>query len=159
MEDLYRHCKSHIEHVDTSIIGPINRCYTCKWRECKKSYKKRKLLENHLREHTGNIQDKSLEVLLSDQAKALSTESRKMRWHPAVIKWCLRVYLKSHKLYDDLRNSGGLKLPSGRTLSDYNNFCAPKTGWKTENLTVMKKYLKRKILQSGQIWADCFSTK
>ena len=51
---------------------------------------------------------------------------------------------KSHKLYDDLRNSGGLKLPSGRTLSDYNNYCAPKTGWKTENLNVMKKIFEKK---------------
>ena len=118
VEDLYRHCKSHIDYIDTSVIAPIDRCYKCKWRECKKSYTKLKLLDIHLRERTGNIQRKFLEVFLSDQAKALSTDSRQMRWHPAVIKWCLRIYLKSHKLYDDLRNSGGLKLPSGRTLSD-----------------------------------------
>jgi hypothetical protein len=31
-------------------------------------------------------------------------------------------------------NSGGLKLPSGRTLSDYNNFCAPQSGCKKDNL-------------------------
>ncbi len=38
VEDLYRHCKSHVEHVDTSIIAPIDRCYKCKWSGCKKSY-------------------------------------------------------------------------------------------------------------------------
>jgi hypothetical protein len=144
VEELYRHCKSHIEHLDTTTIAPIERSYTCKWRGCSKSYKKLKLLENHLREHTGSINDSFLEILLSDQAKAISTESRQMRWHPAVIRWCLRIYLKSHKLYNDLRNSGGLKLPSGRTLSDYNNFCAPRTGWNTENLRVMKDQFEKK---------------
>ena len=66
-----------------------------------------------------------------------------MRWHPMVIKWCLRIYLKSHGLYEDLRNSGGLKLPSGRTLSAYNNFSSPNSGWNTENLRVMKESFDR----------------
>ena len=60
-----------------------------------------------------------------------------------VIKWCLRIYLKSHSLYDDLWHSGGLKLPGGRTLSAYNNFSAPKSGWQTENLRLMKESFER----------------
>lgn len=144
VEELYRHCKTHIERLDTRNVAPIDRCYTCKWQGCTKYYSKLKLVENHLREHTGNMNDEFLEILLSDQAKALTTESRQMRWHPAVIRWCLRIYLRSHKLYDDLRNSGGLKLPSGRTLSDYNNFCSPQTGWKTENLRIMKEQFDKK---------------
>ena len=44
VEDLYRHCKSHVEHVDTSSIAPIDRCYKCKWRGCKRSYTKLKFL-------------------------------------------------------------------------------------------------------------------
>jgi hypothetical protein len=32
-------------------------------------------------------------------------------------------------LYEDLRNSGGLKLPSGQLLSDYKNFDSPNSGW------------------------------
>ena len=90
------------------------------------------------------MNDGFLEILLCDQAKAIAMECRQMRWHPAVIRWCLRNYLKSHKLYEDLPNSGGLKLPSGRTLSDCSNYCSPQTGWKTDNLKVMRKQFQKK---------------
>jgi hypothetical protein len=96
-----------------------------------------------LREHTGRLNDDFLEVLLSDQAKASNTSSRQMRWNPLVIKWCLRIYIKSHGLYEDLRNSGGLKLPSGRLLSDYKNFDSPDSGWKTSHLQNMKTQFKK----------------
>ena len=131
VEEMFVHCKSHIERIDTKVTAPIDRIYFCKWMGCSKHYSKLKLLENHLREHTGNLNDEFLEILLRDQAKAISTEAKQMRWHPLVIKWCLRIYIKSHRLYEDLRNSGGLKLPSGRTLSDYKKFCSPvsKTTW------------------------------
>ena len=60
------------------------------------------------------------------------------------MRWCLCIYLKSHKLYEDLHNSGGLKLPSRRTLSNYHNYCSPQTGWKTENLKVMREQFQKK---------------
>ena len=95
---------------------------------CTKTYNKLKLLQNHLRDHTGNAGGKFLEILLKDQAKALNTPAKQMRWHPLVIQWCIKMYCKSHSMYHDMRLSGGLKLPSGRTLSDYKNFNAPKSG-------------------------------
>ena len=61
-----------------------------------------------------------------------------MRWHSSVLKWCLRLYTRSHSLYSDLRESGFLKLPSGRTLSDYKNFCSSKSGWQTSVLGGMR---------------------
>lgn len=159
VEELYRHCKIHVDRIDTGVVPPIQRCYNCKWNGCKKQYAKLKLLENHIREHTGSLNEEFLEILLSDQAKAIKTESRQMRWHPIVIKWCLRIYLKSHRLYDDLRHSGGLKLPSGRTLSAYNNFCAPKSGWQTENLRLMKENFHRMKPPNMQKLEDYFMTK
>ena len=50
-----------------------------------------------------------------DQTKALVTPSKRMRWHPMVIKFCLSNYT-SERNYEQLRNSGFLKLPSGRLL-------------------------------------------
>ena len=91
VEELYRHSKTHIENIDTSQVAPIDRRYECRWRGCTKNYSKLKLLENHLREHTGNMNDGFLEILLCDQAKAIATECRQMRWHPAVIRWCPAV--------------------------------------------------------------------
>ena len=49
-----------------------------------------------LRDHTREISDNFLELLLKNQAKALSVNSRQVRWHPLNIKWCLRLCTKSH---------------------------------------------------------------
>ena len=66
--------------------------------------------------------------------------------------------MKSHGLYEDLRNSGGLKLPSGRTLSNYKKFCAPESGWNTENLckmkTVFEKMNPQKYAKLGGLVSD-----
>ena len=135
-ETLLVHAKKHVS--SQTDLAPIDKCYVCKWEDCGKSFGKRKLIERHLRTHTGEVSDQFLELLLKDQAKALSVESRQMRWHPLVIKWCLRLYNKSHASYEDLRNSRVLRLPSGRTLSDYRNFNHQSSGWKAETLNSMK---------------------
>ncbi len=62
--ELYRPCKSHIERIDTGVVPPIQRCYNCKWNGCKKQYAKLKLLENHIRDHTGSFNEEFLEILL-----------------------------------------------------------------------------------------------
>lgn len=77
--------------------------------------------------------------------------SRQMRWHPLVLKWCLRIYSKSHSIYTDLRESGFLKLPSGRTLSDYKNFCSSKSGWQVSVLDAMRSnFAKQNISEVGK---------
>ena len=136
-EELLDHTKTHIGIQND--IAPNLRNYNCKWENCNKSYQKKKLLENHLVSHTGDARTHFFEILLNDQAKALNTESRQMRWHPVIIRWCLRLYNKSHSSYNALQNSGFLKLPTGRTLSDYKNFDKPGAGWNVNQLGEMKK--------------------
>ena len=74
-----------------------------------------------------------------------------MRWHPLVLKWCLRIYFKSHSIYGDLRSSGFLKLPSGKTLSDYKNFCSSKSGWQVSVLDAIRESFKKQgVSESGK---------
>lgn len=102
------------------------------------------------------MHDQFFEILLKDQAKALSIPSRQMRWHPLIIKWCLRMYTKSHSLYEDMRESGFIRLPSGRTLNDYKNFCQPNSGWNTANLKAMKEQIEKlKLKKICKSWCLC----
>ena len=114
-------------HIKTfNDVAPCNRQYAC-------------FLKNHVAiEHTGSECDTFFITLLNDQAKALNTPSRQMRWHPLTLKWCLRMYSKSHSVYSEVRESGFLQLPSGRTLSDYKNFCSSKSGWQISVLDAMQ---------------------
>ena len=140
VELLFKHCKEHIQHFDTASVPPSQRQYTCHWEGCIKTYKKIKLLENHLREHTGDSLEEFLEILIRDQAKALN-KSKVKKWNPAVIKWCPQIYSKSKSTYNDIRLSIGLKLPSGRTLSDYKNFNSTKSGWRSGTIRSMRNKL------------------
>lgn len=139
-------------HMPTVLDkAPINRTYQCKWIGCDKTFCKKKLLKSHIIEHTGNESDTFFLTLLQDQAKALNMPSRQMRWHPLVLKWCLRIYSKSHSIYADLRESGFLKLPSGRTLSDYKNFCSSQSGWQISVLDAMREsFAKQDVSEVGK---------
>ena len=55
-------------------------------------------------------------------------DSRGMRWHPIVIKWCLLIRQKSSQAYDVLRDSGFINLPSPRTLFDYSHYLKSSLG-------------------------------
>ena len=137
VELLFNHTCTHLPDTfqDTA---PYLRNYACKWKKCTKTFTKIKSLKSHIREHTGSASDIFLQTLIKDQATALTTPSRSMRWHPLVIKWCLRMWTKSHAIYDEMRELSGLKLPTGRTLSDYKNYKHPESGWKEENIENMK---------------------
>ena len=78
------HAKKHV--TSQTDLAPIDKCYVCKWEDCGKSFRKRKLIERYLRVLTGEVSDQFLELLLKDQAKALSVEFRQMRWHLLVKK-------------------------------------------------------------------------
>ena len=69
------------------------------------------------------------------QFKAASLSSSKgMRWHPAIIRWCLYLHHRSSGCYPTLRNSGILHLPSERTLRDYRHFAPSSLGFSSNAL-------------------------
>ena len=76
-DELYQHVKGHIKVTDDSI-APIERIYSCLWDTCDKTFSKKKILEEHLREHT--CRDQFFPMLLNDQAKALTYPKRQMRF-------------------------------------------------------------------------------
>ena len=55
-----------------------------------------------------------------------------MKWHPLFIKWCLYLRHLSGKSYEQLRQSGCIKLPSQATLRDYTHYIPAQTGYSTE---------------------------
>ena len=63
----------------------------------------------------------SFEYLFWEQQMkaAQCKDARQMRWHPVIIKWCLYLRNKSSGMYEALRESGCISLPSQRTLRDY----------------------------------------
>ena len=58
--------------------------------------------------------------------------SKQMRWHPMMIRWCLNLKLLSSSSYHALRTSGFLKLSSERTLRDYTHFFKSTAGFQME---------------------------
>ena len=57
------------------------------------------------------------------QLQALKAkDKRQIRWHPALIRWCLHLKLMSTSAYDALRSTGILTLPCERTLRDYTHW-------------------------------------
>ena len=63
----------------------------------------------------------SFQKLFWEQQKkaALLKNSQSMRWHPLMIKWCIYLKYLSRKVYETIRDSGCVALPSQRTLRDY----------------------------------------
>ena len=85
-----------------------------------------------------------------EQQKAASmSNSRQVRWHPVIIKWCLNLKLLSSSAYHALRTSGFIKLPSERTLYDYTNYFHQKTGFQDEvNSQLVDEIQKMKLKDS-----------
>ena len=67
------------------------------------------------------------------QLKAISAKNkRQVRWHPAIIKWCLHMKFISGGGYHALRKSGLIVLPSERTLRDYTHSVRAGIGFLSE---------------------------
>ena len=94
-------------------------------------------LTSVMNELTGEIQQKYPEdsfrrLFWEQQLQVLKAKDRRqVRWHPALIKWCLHLKFKSSSSYDALRSTGVLTLPSERTLRDYTHWMKSEVGFQS----------------------------
>ena len=77
-------------------------------------------------------EDSFQKILWDQQKKASYSNSKAMRWHPLIIKWCLYLQHFSGSAYETLKTSGILKLPSQRTLRDYTHYIKSSCGFSSE---------------------------
>ena len=91
-------------------------------------------MQELMKGHSFSDKDNSFKALFwKEQMKAISMKNPKsMRWHPQLIKWCLYLHYKSSGAYETLRQSGVLRLPSGRTLRDYRHFAPAVMGFSAD---------------------------
>ena len=60
-----------------------------------------------------------------------------MRWHPAVIRWCIAIQSKSASAYNGLREAGFLLLPHESTSKQYTNYADAVVGIQYDVLETM----------------------
>ena len=91
----------------------------------------KQIIEDSSDEIRRSYQPESFQHLFwEQQKKAFSLQdSRSMKWHPLVIKWCLYLRHLSSKGYETL---GCIKLPSQRTLRDYTHYTNATIGFSAE---------------------------
>ena len=58
--------------------------------------------------------------------------SKSIRWHPLMIRWCLYLRHLSSSAYEAIRESGVIKLPSQRTLRDYTYYTKATVGFSVD---------------------------
>ena len=64
-------------------------------------------------------------IFWEEQKKAvLCKDSRQVRWHPLIIKWCLYMRHRSSGTYETLRSSGLLRLPSQQLCVTTHTMCS-----------------------------------
>ena len=74
--------------------------------------------------HENCTEDSFKQLFWDHQVKATTVkDARQIRWHPAIIKWCLHLKFISSGGYHALCRSGLITLQSERTLRDYTRWC------------------------------------
>ena len=105
------------------------------------------------------------------QQHYIKTSSTGVRYHPAIIRYCLSLHAKSSSAYEDIRynektGTGFLILPSQRRLRDYRNYIRSQRGFnkgiiaellkKTEDFSDGEKYmvllLDEMKIQENLVW-------
>ena len=85
---------------------------------------------NNLKQTGLDSEESFSTIFWQQQLKAAKLQNlRQMRWHPAMIRWCLYLHHRSSGCYSTLRNSGVITLPSERTLNDYRHHSSSTSGF------------------------------
>ena len=79
-----------------------------------------------------SVPEGSPAALLWEQQKKSFEKGKGMRWHPAIIRFCIALHSKSSASYNLLRESGFLKLPHPNTVHLYSHFGNPSPGFNTD---------------------------
>ena len=85
-------------------------------------------------EMTRLLPEGSPSQLLWDQQREAMKKCKQMRWHPAIIRWCIALHSKSCSAYNLLRESGFVRLPHPNTLHPYSHFAEATTGFSASML-------------------------
>ena len=90
-------------------------------------------------------------ILWEQQKKAISLSTKtSMRWHPAMIKWCIALHSKSASAYRLIKSSGALVLPHEQTLRKYTQYTSPSRGVNASVIKRIKDDLKFETLKDFQ---------
>ncbi|XP_022111383.1 uncharacterized protein LOC110990613 [Acanthaster planci] len=83
----------------------------------------------------------TLARLLWEQQKESALKDKQMRWHPAIIRWCIALRSRSSSAYNLIRQTGFIRLPPPSTLHPYSHFANPTTGFNFDMLErIVKDY-------------------
>ena len=109
-----------------------------------------------MKENAENVASKYPEksfprLFWSQQLQAAQQKnSKSMRWHPVMVRWCIYLRHISGKGYSQLRDSGCLSLPSQRTLRDYTYYNKACIGFSTGTDEELLKLLESRGYEEWQ---------
>ena len=87
------------------------------------------IMTNHNEQISSIHTDNSFQrIFWESQLNAVQKPRKIVRWHPAIIKWCIFLRNKSSSAYNTLRSSC-ISLPSQHTLRDYTHFYKSSSGF------------------------------
>jgi len=92
------------------------------------------LIKDHSKDVESTFDEGTFQRLFWSQQQTANSlqNSKSMRWHLLIIKWCLYLRHLLGKAYELLRSSGCIKLPSQRTLRDYTHYIKSQMGFCNE---------------------------
>ena len=87
--------------------------------------------DNHHQISTNYEHNSFQRLFWESQFSTINTPKKLVRWHPAIIKWCIFLRHKSASAYETLRSSC-INLPSQRTLRDYTHYFNSSSGFSAD---------------------------